>query len=192
MSDEAKPLADCLPKVNVNAPLKNEKWERFAQGLAEGLTCHEAYAQAGYTPNAGNATRLKLNEAIQARVAALLAAMAHKVTVSKAWVLEKLVANVERAMQHEVARDKDGNEIGDYQYQGQVANRALELLGKEIGMFVERKEIGVPGEFKAIEEMNAAELRAFARAEAKALGLRLEAIAEGGGAGEAGEKGRLN
>ena len=28
----------------------------------------------------------------------------------------------------------------EYTYQGSVANKALELLGKEIGMFVERRE----------------------------------------------------
>lgn len=192
MSDGAKPLSDCLPKINVNVPLENAKWERFCQGVADGLSADEAYSAAGYKPNRNNASRLKANEIIQARISALLGSMAHKVVVSKAWVLEKLVANVERAMQYEAVKDEDGNVVGDYHYQGGVANRALELLGKEIGMFVERKEIGTPGEFKAIEDMNAAELTHYARAEAKTLGLRLEAIAEGAGAREAGETRRTH
>lgn len=29
---------------------------------------------------------------------------------------------------------------GEYKYDGSVANRALELLGKELGMFVDRSE----------------------------------------------------
>jgi hypothetical protein len=34
--------------------------------------------------------------------------------------------------------DRDGRPTGEYRYEGQVANKALELLGKEIGMFVDR------------------------------------------------------
>jgi hypothetical protein len=37
--------------------------------------------------------------------------------------------------------DKEGNPTGEYQYNGFVANKALELLGREIGMFVERHEV---------------------------------------------------
>jgi hypothetical protein len=37
--------------------------------------------------------------------------------------------------------DKDGNETGRYEWNGRVANKALELLGREIGMFVERHEV---------------------------------------------------
>ena len=41
---------------------------------------------------------------------------------------------------------------GEYRYEGSVANRALELLGKEQGMFVDRKEIGKPGAFDALDD----------------------------------------
>jgi len=40
-------------------------------------------------------------------------------------------------------------------------NRALELIGKELRMFVDRKEVGQPGEFAHLENMSADELRAF-------------------------------
>jgi hypothetical protein len=33
---------------------------------------------------------------------------------------------------------------GEYVYNGSVANKALELLGKELGMFIDRKEVGAP------------------------------------------------
>ena len=36
----------------------------------------------------------------------------------------------------------------DYVYNGSVANNALELLGKELGMFIDRKEVGGPNEFE--------------------------------------------
>jgi phage terminase small subunit len=67
-----------------------------------------------------------------------------------------LVENVDRAMEAEPVLDPKGNPTGEYKYNGNVANRALELLGKEIGMFVDRKEVGGPGAFS---ELNDAELQ---------------------------------
>lgn len=36
--------------------------------------------------------------------------------------------------------DREGNELGEYQYQGNVANRSLELLGKHLGLFIDKVE----------------------------------------------------
>lgn len=36
--------------------------------------------------------------------------------------------------------------------QGNVANRALEVLGKELGTFIDRKEVGRPGDFSGMSE----------------------------------------
>lgn len=47
--------------------LKNARHEKFAQALAKGKTADEAYVEAGYAFNRGNATRLKLNESIRKR-----------------------------------------------------------------------------------------------------------------------------
>ena len=60
--------------------------------------------------------------------------------------------NVERAMEAIPVLDAAGNPTGKYAYNGNVANRALELLGKEQGMFVDRKEIGKPGAFDALDD----------------------------------------
>jgi hypothetical protein len=56
------------------------------------------------------------------------------------------------------ATDKDGVPTGEFQYNGFVANKALELLGREIGMFVERHELtlaqrlaDMPGDQRAAE-----------------------------------------
>ena len=48
--------------------------------------------------------------------------------------------------------DAAGNPTGKYVYNGNVANRGLELLGKEQGMFIERKEIGMPGSFDMLDD----------------------------------------
>ena len=67
-------------------------------------------------------------------------------------MLNRLIENVERAMQAQPVLDAKGVPTGEYRYEGSVANRALELLGKEQGMFVDRKEIGKPGAFDALDD----------------------------------------
>lgn len=131
--------------------LPNPRHERFAQELAKGTEAGEAYKIAGFTPNAGNARRLKLDEAVKKRVEAILSERSRihekgveraieRLALTKEWVIGRLVENVERAMQAEAVTDREGNTTGEYKYEGSVANRALELLGKELGMFVERSE----------------------------------------------------
>jgi terminase small subunit-like protein len=136
--------------------LNNPKHERFAQELAKGKSASQAYVDAGYSKNDGNAIRLKGNERVQARVKELQERVAEKVVaktaLSKEWVLEKLPENLERALQQRRARNDDGEEVGDFTYQGNVANRALELIGKEIGMFIDRKEVGKPGDFAGMTD----------------------------------------
>lgn len=117
--------------------LKNAKHERFAQELAQGKTADEAYVLAGYKENRGNAATLKANQSVLDRLAEILERAAERVEVDKAWVIERLVENANRAMQAEAAKDREGNPTGEYRYEGSVANRALELVGKHLGMFKE-------------------------------------------------------
>jgi hypothetical protein len=56
---------------------------------------------------------------------------------TRQWVLARLVDNVERALQ---LGEAGGGETARGKYDGSVANRALELLGKELGMFTERSD----------------------------------------------------
>ncbi len=161
--------------------LKNPKHERFAQGLASGKSAAESYEAAGYKPSRHNASHLHRNDTISQRVAELLAereqihgqatAKAIEATgLTKEWVLERLVENANRSMQAEAAKDEEGNITGEYRYNGTVANRALELLGKELGMFIDRKEVGKPGEFT---DMDDDALLKQVRERAKMLGVPL-------------------
>lgn len=147
--------------------LSNARHERFAQALAAGKSADEAYEEAGFKANRGNASTLKANQNVQDRVAELLARVTDGVVLTRQWVIEKLIENANRAMQAEVVKDEEGNPVGEYQYAGSVANRALELLGKELSMFVERKEVGQPGDF---EKMGLDELRASIADDLAALG----------------------
>jgi phage terminase small subunit len=85
------------------------------------------------------------NGKITARVDELRAAVTEKAVkkleISKEWVLEQLVETVKMAKQAEPVYDNDGNPIGEYKQNLAAGNKALELIGKELGMFVDRKEI---------------------------------------------------
>jgi phage terminase small subunit len=121
--------------------LTNPRHERFAHELALGKSARDAYELAGYSRNTGNCIRLKANESIRARVAELQAEAAELVGLTRAWVLGRLMENVNRSMQYEAVTDREGAPTGEFAYQGAVANRGLELLGKDIGMFVDRQEL---------------------------------------------------
>ena len=59
-------------------------------------------------------------------------------------MLERLEKNYERAMQEEPILDRDGNSTGEYKYQGMVANKALELIGRHLAMFTDKHQDVTP------------------------------------------------
>ena len=165
--------------------LINSRHELFAQELAKGKSASEAYELAGFQPDRGNASRLQQQDDISQRIAEILSAKesliaqstakaVEKLALTKEWVIAGLVENAQRALQRVAVLDGDGVPTGEYRYEGHVANRAFELLGKELGMFIDRKEVGEPGEFAAMEDDA---LMAELRREAQALGVTLGDLA---------------
>lgn len=61
------------------------------------------------------------------------------------FVESRLVENVERAMQAKPVLDDKGQETGEWRYEGSVANRALELIGRSAGMFGEQVQVELTG-----------------------------------------------
>jgi hypothetical protein len=117
-------------------PLNNQRWERFAVGLFEGLSADEAFVRAGYSKNRGNASRLKSNEIVSARLSELQAeaAATSKVTV------ESICRELDEA--NKVAREK---------CQAAAMVSAATLRAKLAGLMVERVEVGAAGDFDAAE-----------------------------------------
>lgn len=161
------------------AALRNSRHERFAQELANGRSAVQAYEMAGFKADRRNAAKLHAQDDILRRVGELLdkrekmdatatERAVEKLAITKEWVIERLVENVSRAMQEVEVKKPDGTGTGEYKYEGSVANKALELLGKEIGMFIERKEVGKPGAF---DDMTLDQKRERAIALTKQLGL---------------------
>jgi len=138
-------------------PLKNLRQETFCQEYVKDHDDARAYKAAGYKCGTYNATHvgahlLLKTTKIKARVLELdrpklekikkaseLAAMER--LIDRAWVVNTLVQNVDRSMQAEPVLDKTGRPTGVYTYEGGVANRGLELIGKNLGMFQDKSPL---------------------------------------------------
>ena len=148
--------------------LKNPRHEKFAQGLAKGLTAEAAYAQAGYVSNHRNPSRLKSDDAIQARVAELVEAGARRAKVDIEQVLRELAVigfsdirqlfdeagNLKRPaeMSAETAAAVASIEIvtrslgdGEVEHIHKIRTwdkpRALEMLGRHFAMFTDKIKV---------------------------------------------------
>jgi hypothetical protein len=128
--------------------------ELFARFRAAGKSQREAYALAGYTQNNGNASLLDRTQRVQARVNELIAERLAESQVDKPWITAKLKQNVERAMQAVPVLNSRGVPTGEWRYDGAVANKALELLGKEVGMFREIKDLNINIRDLTLEQVN--------------------------------------
>jgi hypothetical protein len=139
--------------------LKNARQEHFVQLVAGGKSPADAYVAAGFSPTgaASAAARLCRNVQVCARLEELRLAIEapareraiEKAAVSKAWVLDKLTQVVDMGMAVGAVTGPDG-ETGELKAANlPAANTALTLIGKELGMFVERREVRT-GELDAL------------------------------------------
>jgi phage terminase small subunit len=119
--------------------LRNIRHEAFAQAIATGHSSFKAHEIAGFSPDRANAGRLRHRDDISRRVDEILAARtkavdkalmsaAERVGLDEEWVLRKLRMNAVMAMR-----------AGDRA----AANRSIELIGKHLGMFIERKQVEI-------------------------------------------------
>lgn len=117
--------------------------QRFCEEYLVDLNGTQAAIRAGYTAHCANRTAVKLlsNTDIQATIQAGREAARRRTEVTVDYILRRLRENVERAMQCEQVLDSQGEPTGEYRYEGNVANKALELLGKHLGMFRDKVEL---------------------------------------------------
>ena len=136
------------------------KQELFVMEYVVDLNGKQAAIRAGYSPRTAEvqASRLLSHVKVQAAVQRAQESLVERVELSQEWVIDRLREIVECSMASVPVMDAKGKETGVYSFQGTVANRALELLGKHIGMFVDRKEFTVNHYLKpglSLEELEA-------------------------------------
>lgn len=151
------------------------KQEHFAVLIAKGVNGTEAAKTAGYAEKSAHVTASQLLRLpkVGLRIAELkdgiTAQVVERVGIDKAWVIAQLVENVEMGKQA-VPVVIDGVATGEYEQQLPAANKALELIGKELGMFVERREVRTGNLDLTDEQLDAAVLAARALVAAQGAG----------------------
>lgn len=129
------------------AALANHKHELFAQALAKGETADAAYVSAGYQENRHNASRLKTNETVTARVLELQERAAIKVEMTVADIVTMLVEDRALARECEQSGSAVSASMGIAKLLGHLKEK-VELTGKDGGP-VEYREAAI----REVEEM---------------------------------------
>lgn len=131
------------------------KQARFVDEYLIDLNATQAAIRSGYSATNADVTgpRLLGNVGIAAAIAERQSARSEAAELNEQWVMDRLRENVERSMVAIPVMTFDHDkkqmvETGEYTYQGAVANKALELIGKHRGMFVDRSETKISGKLE--------------------------------------------
>jgi phage terminase small subunit len=142
---------------------------RFVEEYLKDLNGTQAVIRAGYSKSGARVTAshlLRLPKVSRA-IEAAKAARSEAVGIDSEWVLRKLREVFERVMQEvrpaldrrgRPLKDDDGNVL--YRFDAAQANRALELIGKHIGVQAFQENIHVSDSAAVIAALNAGRRRA--------------------------------
>ena len=116
----------------------NPRQARFVEEFLIDVNAKEAAIRAGYSPKTAKQKGHALRQLpkIQEAIIAAIQARSKRTEAEQDWIIERLIENVNRAMTVEPVM-VGGVKTGEYVYQGSVANKALELLGRHEGMFTD-------------------------------------------------------
>jgi phage terminase small subunit len=119
------------------------KQQLFIEYYIVSMNATESAIKAGYSEKTANVVGYEnltkpyikdaINKALENRV------QEHKLTAE--YVLTSLQNVADRCMQKEPILDKSGQPTGEYRFDSSGANKALELLGKHMRLFIEKQEI---------------------------------------------------
>lgn len=133
---------------------------RFVEEYCVDLNPKKAMVRAGQSPEtAATRARVMLRKPeIQQAIDMRLAELSKHSVINAEWVRAKLKENVERCMQAVPVMEKvrgEGGKMeliptGEYEYEATAAIKALELLGKHLGMFAEHSTVTVEHELKQL------------------------------------------
>lgn len=165
------------PPDNAMPILANIRHDRFCQNVAKGMTLIDAYEQAGYVRDLGNATNLRARDHIDKRIIEIVTKAGEQVKITAARVLQEMSKLAFANLADFIQIEEDGSAIVDLSNlnrdqaaaitevisekseNGKVKTRikladkktALETLGRHFGMRVDRAEHGRPGDFADVQ-----------------------------------------
>lgn len=130
----------------------NPKQAQFVREYLIDFNALGAAIRAGYSQKTAGQIghRLLKNVEIQAALQKAQDKRAEKTGITAEYVLNSLKNVAERCQQEVPVVDKEGKEIGEWRFEPAGANKALELLGKNLKLFTEKIDLRV---IKSIEDL---------------------------------------
>lgn len=134
-------------------PKLTDKQKEFVRQYLVDLNATQAAIRAGYSVKTAyrQGADLLQKTSIREAIEKAQAKRAQRVEVTQDYVLSNLVEVVERTMQRAPVTDRKGEQVTDeegravWTFDAKNANRALELLGKHLGIFTDKIRAEVSG-----------------------------------------------
>ncbi len=134
-------------------PKLTDKQKEFVRQYLVDLNATQAAVRAGYSVKTAyrQGADLLQKTSIREAIEKAQAKRARRVEVTQDYVLSNLVEVVERTMQRAPVTDRKGEQVTDeegravWTFDAKNANRALELLGKHLGIFTDKIRAEVSG-----------------------------------------------
>lgn len=134
-------------------PKLTDRQKEFVRQYLVDLNATQAAIRAGYSVKTAyrQGADLLQKTSIREAIEKAQAKRARRVEVTQDYVLSNLVEIVERTMQRAPVTDRRGEQVSDeegravWQFDAKGANKALELLGKHLGIFTEKLRAEVSG-----------------------------------------------
>lgn len=134
-------------------PKLTDKQKEFVRQYLVDLNATQAAIRAGYSVKTAyrQGADLLQKTSIREAIEKAQAKRARRVEVTQDYVLSNLVEVVERTMQRAPVTDRKGEQVTDeegrvvWTFDAKNANRALELLGKHLGIFTDKIRAEVSG-----------------------------------------------
>jgi phage terminase small subunit len=125
----------------MTSPLDNPRYEKFCRFVAQGSTLDEAYKEAGYKENRHNAWSLAQRPLVAERIVQIKTELSAHAAKAALITTESLVQDSEKVFRRAMEID-----------QLSAANTAVKAKGVLTGKWVERAEIGAPGEYESLSD----------------------------------------
>jgi len=136
-------------------PKQTDRRRAFVAEYLIDLNATQAAIRAGYSKRSAysQGQRLLKNAEVQAEIAAAQAKRAQKTELTAEYVLLALHDVEQKCRQAVPVLDKDGNPTGEWRFDAAGANKALDLIGRHLGMWERQQKAVDPERIAAQKEL---------------------------------------